>query len=112
MNIHAKAILIPDDNVDTDVLYPGKYLNVLDPKRHGLIFLKPGSETARSTQGRRYRAVRRGKLWFWLLKEQPATAMAASGVRAVIGKSFARIFAATVSTPGCLRIEMRTPFSR
>ena len=31
MSIHAKAIVIPDNNVDTDVLYPGKYLNVLEP---------------------------------------------------------------------------------
>ena len=30
---HGKAIVIAEDNVDTDVLYPGKYLNVLDPQK-------------------------------------------------------------------------------
>ena len=94
MNIHAKAIVIPDNNVDTDVLYPGKYLNVLDPqeaKAHLFEGLDPKLRDL----------LKEGDTVLFVgenfgsgsSREQPATAMAASGVRAVLGKSFARIFA-------------------
>ena len=33
MKMTVKAIVIKEDNVDTDVLYPGKFLNILDPKK-------------------------------------------------------------------------------
>ena len=30
MSMHARAVVIPGDDIDTDVLYPGTYLNVTD----------------------------------------------------------------------------------
>ncbi len=94
MTRRGKAIVIDQDDVDTDVLYPGKYLNVLDPEqarehlfegldpalrallKHGPTVLFVGNNFGSGSS-----------------REQPATAMVASGVGAVIGKSFARIFA-------------------
>ena len=30
MRLEAKAVVVPGDDVDTDVLYPGAYLNITD----------------------------------------------------------------------------------
>lgn len=93
MNVRAKAIVIPDDNIDTDVLYPGKFLNVLDPQ-------KARSHLFEGLDPKLRDLLKDGDTVLFVgenfgcgsSREQPATAMAASGVRAVIGKSFARIF--------------------
>ena len=33
MTIEGRAVAIPEDDVDTDVLYPGPFLNVQEPER-------------------------------------------------------------------------------
>ena len=33
MIIQGRAVLIPGDDVDTDVMYPGQFLNIDDPSR-------------------------------------------------------------------------------
>ena len=94
MNIHAKALVIHNDNIDTDVLYPGQYLNVLDPE-------EARSHLFEGLDPKLRDLLKEGDTVLFVgenfgcgsSREQPATAMAASGVRAVIGKSFARIFA-------------------
>lgn len=86
------AVVIDLDNVDTDVLYPGRFLSIVDPQRarahlfegldpalrdllHGPTVLFVGDNFGTGSS-----------------REQPVSAMVASGVRAVVGKSFARIF--------------------
>ena len=89
----AKAVVISRDNVDTDALYPGKYINIVDPlqaREHLFEGLDP------SLRG----LLRRGPTVLFVgdnfgsgsSREQPASAMRASDVRCVVGKSFARIF--------------------
>lgn len=93
MSIKAKAITIAQDNVDTDVLYPGKYLNISDPaeaKEHLFEGLAP-----------KLRELLKGGPTVLFVgenfgsgssREQPVTAMQASEVQCLVGKSFARIF--------------------
>lgn len=87
------AIVIDQDNVDTDALYPGKFLAVVDPqlaREHLFEGLNPGLRDL----------LKRGPTVLFVggnfgtgsSREQPVSAMLASGVRAVVGKSFARIF--------------------
>ena len=84
---------MPGDNVDTDVLYPGPFLNIEDP----------GAD-ARSTSSRA--STRRCATASWSgtilvvgenfgsgsSREHVPQAMQGSGVRCVVGRSFARIF--------------------
>jgi 3-isopropylmalate/(R)-2-methylmalate dehydratase small subunit len=94
MNIHAKALVIHDDNIDTDVLYPGQYLNVLDPEEARSHLFEGLDPKLRDLLNEGDTVLFVGENFgCGSSREQPATAMAASGVRAVIGKSFARIFA-------------------
>ena len=91
---HGKAIVIAEDNVDTDVLYPGKYLNVLDPQKareHLFEGLDPSLRDLLK-QGPTVLFVG-NNFGTGSSREQPATAMLASGVGAIVGNSFARIFA-------------------
>ncbi len=93
MPITAKAVVIAEDNVDTDALYPGKYIGIIDPmkaREHLFEGLDPSLRTL----------LRHGPTVLFVgdnfgsgsSREQPASAMLASDVRCVVGKSFARIF--------------------
>ena len=93
MTIKAKAVIIDQDNVDTDVLYPGKFLNILDPEQareHLFEGLDP------SLRG----LLKQGPTVLFVgenfgcgsSREQPTMAMKASDVQCLVGKSFARIF--------------------
>jgi 3-isopropylmalate/(R)-2-methylmalate dehydratase small subunit len=90
--LEARAVVVRQDDVDTDVLYPGGYLNVtdvaqmpqylfegLDPslrdELHGATALVVGSNFGSGSS-----------------REHVPQAMRAAGVRFVVGKSFARIF--------------------
>lgn len=92
--IEARAVVIKGDNIDTDVLYPGKYLNILDPieaKKYLFEGLDPGIREQ----------LNHGPTLLFVddnfgsgsSREQPASAMRASGVQGIVGRSFARIFA-------------------
>lgn len=88
-----RAVVIPGDNIDTDALYPGRFINIVDPQqarahlfegldpalrdklKHGPTVLFVGENFGSGSS-----------------REQPVTAMLASGVQCVIGRSFARIF--------------------
>ena len=92
MIVSGRAIVIREDNVDTDVLYPGAYLNVTDvDEMTGHLFegLDPslrdelGGDTI-LVVGRNFGA--------GSSREHVPQAMRASGIRALVGESFARIF--------------------
>jgi 3-isopropylmalate/(R)-2-methylmalate dehydratase small subunit len=93
MRLEARAIVIRQDDVDTDVLYPGTYLNVTDVetmKRYLFEGLDPGlrdrlvGDTA---------LVVGANFGSGSSREHVPQAMKASGVRFLVGRSFARIFA-------------------
>ena len=89
----ATAVIVGGDNVDTDVLYPGKFLHIIDPEqarehlfegldpslrdllKHGPTVLFVGENFGCGSS-----------------REQPTLAMKASHVQCLVGKSFARIF--------------------
>jgi 3-isopropylmalate/(R)-2-methylmalate dehydratase small subunit len=92
MRIAGTAVVIGEDNVDTDVLYPGTYLNVDDPEAmsaHLFEGLDPGLREQMAPDtilvvGENFGA--------GSSREHVPLAMKASGVTCLVGKSFARIF--------------------
>jgi 3-isopropylmalate/(R)-2-methylmalate dehydratase small subunit len=80
------------DNVDTDVIYPGKYLPILDPAemaRHALEGLD-ASFPDKLKQGDLIAAG--SNFGCGSSREQAAACLKTAGVACVIAKSFARIF--------------------
>ncbi len=92
MTIAGRAVLIAEDNVDTDVLYPGAYLNIDDPEQmsaHLFEGLDPG---LRDELGPDTILVVGENFGAGSSREHVPLAMRASGVSCLVGKSFARIF--------------------
>jgi 3-isopropylmalate/(R)-2-methylmalate dehydratase small subunit len=92
MKLEARAIVIRQDDVDTDVLYPGTYLNVTDVetmKRYLFEGLDPG---LRDRLGGDTALVVGANFGSGSSREHVPQAMRASGVRFLVGTSFARIF--------------------
>ncbi|HZO76747.1 MAG TPA: 3-isopropylmalate dehydratase small subunit [Solirubrobacteraceae bacterium] len=92
MIIEGRAVVIDGDNVDTDVMYPGQYLNIEDPdKMKGHLFegYDPG---LRDLLGEDAILVTGSNFGIGSSREHVPLAIKAWGVRCVLGKSFARIF--------------------
>jgi 3-isopropylmalate/(R)-2-methylmalate dehydratase small subunit len=90
--VEGTALVIPQDHVDTDVLYPGKYLSVLDSKemaRHLFDGLDP---TLRDRLTPRTILLAGENFGTGSSRENVPTAMRAAGILCVVAKSFARIF--------------------
>ena len=80
------------NNIDTDQIYPGRYLELVDPEeiaKHCLEGARPGF-----VSGFKYGDIVAGGTNFGCgsSREQAAIALKSIGVAAVIAKSFARIF--------------------
>lgn len=92
MIIEGHAVVIPGDNVDTDVMYPGQYLNIEDPgEMRGYLF--DGYDPALRDELDDEAVIVTG--WNFGIgssREHVPLAMKAWGVRCIVGKSFARIF--------------------
>jgi 3-isopropylmalate/(R)-2-methylmalate dehydratase small subunit len=92
MRLAGRAVAIREDNVDTDVLYPGSYLNIEDPELmspHLFEGLDPG---LRDEMGPDTILVVGENFGTGSSREHVPLAMKASGVSCLVGKSFARIF--------------------
>jgi 3-isopropylmalate dehydratase small subunit len=90
--IEGRALVIPMDDVDTDVLYPGQYLNVLDPAemaRHLFEGLDPSLRGELTGDTILFAG---GNFGTGSSRENVPLAMSAAGIRCVVAKSFARIF--------------------
>jgi len=90
--IEGNAVLVPGANIDTDVLYPGVFLNTHDPeqmKAHLFEGLDPAlrEELVGDTV-----LVVGENFGMGSSREHVPHAMKASGIRCVLGESFARIF--------------------
>lgn len=95
------------DNVNTDVIFPGKYTyTISDDKvelaRHALEDLDPSfADGARAGD-----VIVAGRNWGnGSSREQAVTCLVAAGVHAVIAKSFARIYYRNAINNGLLAIE-------
>ncbi|MGI9659246.1 MAG: 3-isopropylmalate dehydratase small subunit [Gaiellaceae bacterium] len=87
-----RAVVIDQDNVDTDVLYPGAFLNITDPdqmKNHLFEGLDPSlrDQLAGDTV-----LVVGENFGMGSSREHVPQAMKAADIRCVLGRSFARIF--------------------
>ncbi len=92
MIIEGRALVIAQDNVDTDVLYPGQFLNVLDPgemPKYLFEGLDPGlrDELTGDTI-----LVAGENFGTGSSRENVPLAMKAAGIRCIVAKGFARIF--------------------
>jgi len=104
VKVSGKAVRIAGDNIDTDALYPGIYLNVQDTAqipKHLFAGLDP---ELNKRVGRGTVLVVDDNFGTGSSREQVPIAMKASGVTAVIGKSFARIFHRNCINLGLLAI--------
>ena len=92
MTIDARIVRIHGDDIDTDVLYPGPFLDIEDPelmKDHLFDGLNPA---LRKRLGGDTALVVDANFGCGSSREHVPQAMRASGVRCVIARSFARIF--------------------
>ena len=92
MRAEGTALVVPGDDVDTDVMYPGAYLNVEDPQQMAQYLFEgfdPGLR-ARVVDGTIL--VVGSNFGIGSSREHVPLAMKGSGIRGVVGRSFARIF--------------------
>jgi 3-isopropylmalate/(R)-2-methylmalate dehydratase small subunit len=92
MTLAGRAVRIREDNVDTDVLYPGSYLNIEDPDLMSPHLFEGLDPTLRDQMGPDTILVVGENFGTGSSREHVPLAMKASGVSCLVGKSFARIF--------------------
>jgi 3-isopropylmalate/(R)-2-methylmalate dehydratase small subunit len=90
--IEGRAVVIDGDNVDTDVMYPGAYLNVEDPEKMKAYLFEGYDPALRDQLGEDAVIVTGWNFGIGSSREHVPLAIKAWGVRCVLGKSFARIF--------------------
>ena len=90
--IEGVAVVIPGDDVDTDVMYPGSYLNVEDPEEMKQYLFDGYDPSLRDQLGPEAIVVTGRNFGIGSSREHVVQALKAWGVPAVVGKSFARIF--------------------
>ena len=92
MIIEGRAVVIPGADVDTDVMYPGQYLNIDDPEQMKPYLFEGFDPTLRDQLGDDAIIVTGPNFGIGSSREHVPQAMKAWGVQAVVGPSFARIF--------------------
>ena len=92
MIVEGRAVVIADDDVDTDVMYPGAYLNIEDPERMKPYLFEGYDPSLREQLGGDTVIVTGANFGIGSSREHVPQAMKAWGVHCVLGKSFARIF--------------------
>ena len=92
MTIEARIVRIHGDDIDTDVLYPGPFLNIEDPASMADHLFEGLDPALRDRLGGDTALVADANFGCGSSREHVPQAMKASGVRCVIARSFARIF--------------------
>jgi 3-isopropylmalate/(R)-2-methylmalate dehydratase small subunit len=92
MIIEGAAVVIPGDDVDTDVMYPGSYLNVEDPEEMKQYLFDGYDASLRAQLGPEAIVVTGRNFGLGSSREHVVQALRAWGVPALVGQSFARIF--------------------
>ena len=92
MIVSGKAVTVPGTNIDTDVLYPGIYLNIDDPELMKPYLFEGLDPSLRDQLVGDTVLVVGENFGMGSSREHVPLAMKASGVRCVVGSSFARIF--------------------
>src|SRR5919197_3305639 len=105
MIVEGRAVVIPGDDVDTDVMYPGAYLNIEDPEQMKQYLFEGYDPALREQLGDDAIVVTGQNFGLGSSREHVVQALKAWGVRAVVGKSFARIFRRNCVNLGLLIVE-------
>jgi 3-isopropylmalate/(R)-2-methylmalate dehydratase small subunit len=92
MLLAGRAVVIGGDNVDTDVLYPGSFLNIEDPELMSPHLFEGLDPALRDDMRPDTILVVGENFGTGSSREHVPLAMKASGVSCLVGKSFARIF--------------------
>ncbi len=92
MKVEGVALVVPGDNIDTDVMYPGAYLNVEDPEQMAQYLFEGFDPTLRERLVDGTILVVGSNFGIGSSREHVPLAMKGSGVSGIIGRSFARIF--------------------
>ena len=92
MRVEGIALVVPGDDVDTDVMYPGAYLNVEDPEQMAQYLFEGFDPTLRERLVDGTILVVGANFGIGSSREHVPLAMKGSGIRGVVGRSFARIF--------------------
>jgi 3-isopropylmalate/(R)-2-methylmalate dehydratase small subunit len=90
--VEGVAVVIPGDDVDTDVMYPGQYLNIDDPEQMKPYLFEGYDPSLRDRLGPEAIVVTGRNFGLGSSREHVVQALKAWGVQAVVGSSFARIF--------------------
>ena len=92
MRTDGTAVRVHGDDLDTDVMYPGAFLNIEDPAEMASHLFEGFDPSLRERlEGDTILVVDRN-FGIGSSREHVLVAMKASGVRGIVGKSFARIF--------------------
>ena len=105
MIIEGRAVVIPGDDVDTDVMYPGQFLNIDDPELMKPYLFEGFDPSLRDQLGDDAIIVTGRNFGIGSSREHPVQALKAWGVQAVVGPSFARIFRRNCVNLGLLAVE-------
>ncbi|MHB8059358.1 MAG: LeuD/DmdB family oxidoreductase small subunit [Gaiellaceae bacterium] len=92
MIVSGKAVVVPGANIDTDVLYPGIYLNIDDPEQMKPYLFQGLDPSLRDQLVGDTVLVVGANFGMGSSREHVPLAMKAWGVRCVLGSKFARIF--------------------
>ena len=92
MIVEGAAVIVPGDDVDTDVMYPGAYLNVDDPAQMKQYLFDGYDPTLRDLLGPEAIVVTGWNFGLGSSREHVVQALRAWEVPALVGRSFARIF--------------------
>jgi len=90
--VEGTAVVIPGDDVDTDVMYPGAYLNVDDPEEMKQYLFDGYDPSLRDHLGPDAVVVTGWNFGLGSSREHVVQALRAWGVPGLVGRSFARIF--------------------
>jgi 3-isopropylmalate/(R)-2-methylmalate dehydratase small subunit len=92
MKVDGTALVVQGDDIDTDVMYPGAYLNVEDPEQMAHYLFEGFDPSLRERLGDGTILVVGSNFGIGSSREHVPLAMKGSGIRGVVGRSFARIF--------------------
>jgi 3-isopropylmalate/(R)-2-methylmalate dehydratase small subunit len=104
--VEGAAVVIAEDNVDTDVLYPGPFLNIEEPERMKAHLFEGLDPSLRDQLVGDTVLVVAENFGSGSSREHVPQAMRASGIRCVVGRSFARIFHRNCINLGLLVLQV------
>jgi 3-isopropylmalate/(R)-2-methylmalate dehydratase small subunit len=93
------------DNIDTDVIYPARFLSVIDPVEMAKHALKTINEDFQGKLGENSVIVAGHNFGCGSSREQAVTSLKFAGVAAVVAKGFSRIYYRNAINHGCLLLQ-------